>query len=397
MNDVKSGPPAKRIPFIDVAKGLGILLVFYGHLIERFIGRGPEAAAEQMRWIYCFHMPLFFFLSGLVYKEREIAAETFLKRQTVSRLVPAWAFNFLGLLILVSVTFLAGQGAPQSGFMTLFASKAARFGWETLFGRPTFNILMWFLTCLFVVELIQFAARKLLRRTVWLLVSMAVFAGLTFVTTYYRTLIADLWGSLPYDAGLLKLDFWHVSSALSAIVFYQAGILLHRANLLTGLTRPLLFAVLGAVGLGLTVLTFNWNQPLHPVVFVAHGAYGNVGWFFFTAFAGIAFIVGLAGLLSFSRPLVYLGQVTLGLMCLDGILHAVVNVPLAGQISPFIPKDSVLSLTLVCTVLTLLSALVCLPLVWLLDRYAPILLGRTAGPAATLKSAAPVAEALPMK
>jgi acyltransferase len=394
MTAPQAGAPAARISFIDVAKGLGILLVFYGHLIECFYKCGLEGAVEQMRWIYCFHMPLFFFLSGLVYKERALPAETFLKRQTLTRLVPAWAFNFLSMVILTFVVFLAGPDRPTTAFATVLKTKAVRFGWETLCGRPFFNVLMWFLICLFVVELIQFALRKRLRRTPWLLVSMVVFGGLTFVFSRYRTFLADFWGSLPFDAGLLKIDFWQFSSAVAAIVFYQAGILLRRQNGLAVASRPLVLVLAGAVGLLITLLTFNLNDA-RPVVFVAHGGYGNAGWFFLSAFAGIAFVVGLAGLLSFSRVLKKLGQITLGLMCLDGILHGMVNLPLARRVAPLIPEHSILLLTLSSAALTLLSVLVCLPVIWLLERYAPILLGRIAGRSAIGASATPVPEAIP--
>ena len=41
----------KRIGWIDIAKGYGILLVILGHLNVGLLGK----------WIYTFHMPLFFF------------------------------------------------------------------------------------------------------------------------------------------------------------------------------------------------------------------------------------------------------------------------------------------------------------------------------------------------
>ena len=377
-----SGAPATRIAYVDVAKALGILLVFYGHLIECFfrsVRQGDlvewrQAALEQWRWIYCFHMPLFFFLSGLVYKERSITAETFLKRQTLSRLTPVWVFNFISMVLVVFIEFWT-RSNPATQLATIFKAKAVRFGWETLCGRPFFNVLVWFLVCLFVVELIQFALRKPFRRTLWLVVSMAVFAGITHVFTCYRSQIADIWGSLPFDMGLLKIDFWQFSSVVAAIVFYQGGILFQRVTAMGLASRRLPLVAAGAVGLVVTLVTLNYNK-VHTVAYVAHGAYGNVGWFFLTAFAGILFMVGLSSLLSFSGILARFGQITLGLMCLNGILHGLVNLPLAQRVAPLLPKDSVLILTATCVGLTLLSVAVCLPIVWLIERYVPVVLGR---------------------
>lgn len=48
----------KRIEWIDISKGLGMLLVIAGHTI----------ALKYSSILYTFHMPLFFFLSGLVAK-----------------------------------------------------------------------------------------------------------------------------------------------------------------------------------------------------------------------------------------------------------------------------------------------------------------------------------------
>ena len=49
----------QRIQYIDIAKGIGILLVVIGHCINSlsFLGK----------WIWSFHMPLFFVISGLCF------------------------------------------------------------------------------------------------------------------------------------------------------------------------------------------------------------------------------------------------------------------------------------------------------------------------------------------
>jgi fucose 4-O-acetylase-like acetyltransferase len=58
-----------RIDWVDYAKGLGIVLVVIGHSLRGEItsAKGSELLlAHQIdAWIYAFHMPLFFFLSGL--------------------------------------------------------------------------------------------------------------------------------------------------------------------------------------------------------------------------------------------------------------------------------------------------------------------------------------------
>ena len=45
---------SKRLNYLDYAKGIGILLVVLGHIYNN----------NTKLWIYSFHMPLFFIISG---------------------------------------------------------------------------------------------------------------------------------------------------------------------------------------------------------------------------------------------------------------------------------------------------------------------------------------------
>lgn len=52
----------KRINWVDALKGFGIILVAIGH---------SGCPQLLLHWIYIFHMPLFFMLSGLMFKDSE--------------------------------------------------------------------------------------------------------------------------------------------------------------------------------------------------------------------------------------------------------------------------------------------------------------------------------------
>lgn len=53
------GGTVRRSSYIDVLKGIGILLVYYGH--TAMWGSLPSRA------VFSFHMPLFFLLSGICF------------------------------------------------------------------------------------------------------------------------------------------------------------------------------------------------------------------------------------------------------------------------------------------------------------------------------------------
>lgn len=53
-----------RIEWVDIAKGFGIILVVIGHMVK---GNGIVG-----QYIWAFHMPLFFFLSGMFMRPTEL-------------------------------------------------------------------------------------------------------------------------------------------------------------------------------------------------------------------------------------------------------------------------------------------------------------------------------------
>ncbi|HFI0408428.1 TPA: acyltransferase family protein [Streptococcus suis] len=55
------------VKWVNIAKGFAIFLVVYGHVIDGLAESGYMFPSYNMQHgvIYAFHMPLFFFLSGL--------------------------------------------------------------------------------------------------------------------------------------------------------------------------------------------------------------------------------------------------------------------------------------------------------------------------------------------
>ena len=62
-----------RLEWVDQAKGIGIILVVYGHVISgvRAAGISFDQQTFKLTWdaLYAFHIPLFFFLSGLFFPQ----------------------------------------------------------------------------------------------------------------------------------------------------------------------------------------------------------------------------------------------------------------------------------------------------------------------------------------
>lgn len=137
---------SQRVSYLDVFKGFGIFFVVFGHITHNGILR---------EYIWNFHMPLFFFVSGLLYKPNLSFKEFFLKK-TKSLYIP--------YVLLFCITFL----------YWVFIERHVRGGEYSiihqLVGLPygtyegyhlNFNGALWFLPCLFITEILFFPISKI--------------------------------------------------------------------------------------------------------------------------------------------------------------------------------------------------------------------------------------------
>lgn len=118
----------ERKKYIDVAKeGIGIILVVLGHCLAYGCQNRVFAA------IYAFHMPLFFFLSGYVYKPKEV--NTFFSAKLKSLLLPVIFFEGLNLIIF---------------FLLKVACKVSHHNIDDYFGYLTFGGSWFPMTLLYI-------------------------------------------------------------------------------------------------------------------------------------------------------------------------------------------------------------------------------------------------------
>ena len=111
-----SSKTKERIDWIDYAKALGVFLVIMGHTYKgySFIG-----------WIYSFHMPLFFFLSGTTLKIEQISCKEFFKKRVKALLIPYILYSAVYIILEVVKGALNGN---IDGTMKYFLRDA--FGFE---------------------------------------------------------------------------------------------------------------------------------------------------------------------------------------------------------------------------------------------------------------------------
>ncbi len=103
----------QRIEYIDIAKGIGILLVYIGHCE---IGEGDFSHITH--WIYSFHVPLFFFISGLLFSNKHVSAATFYRNKFASLIVPYIIFSIVNYVLLKLCHFDATLSFITNGWGT---------------------------------------------------------------------------------------------------------------------------------------------------------------------------------------------------------------------------------------------------------------------------------------
>ena len=92
----------KREEFIDIAKGIAILCVIIGHTWKN----AYPADKRLMVFIYSFHMPLFFILSGWCLKSTDVKISSVIVKKIKQLVVPYVVINFIRTMIMSPELFL---------------------------------------------------------------------------------------------------------------------------------------------------------------------------------------------------------------------------------------------------------------------------------------------------
>ena len=170
---------SQRLEYIDIAKGIGIFLVVIGHCVDR--GGLPSI------YIFSFHMPLFFILSGLCFNEKKYSDFLpFFKKRVRTLFLPLIYFS----VILLLLTALVGND-----FYTI----------ENL-SKGRFHCALWFICVLFFTELFYWFINHVFRQiTIKIVILLfCLFIGVAL----------DRWGILlPFS----------ICTVWSATFFYGIG------------------------------------------------------------------------------------------------------------------------------------------------------------------------------
>lgn len=222
---MKTGITSQRIQWIDMAKGYGMIFVIIGHWNIPYI----------TDYLYAFHIPLFFFLSGVVYSLKKSFA-LFFKTKIQRIIIPYFC---LGITVVFS-NLLFSKGF---GFGLTDVVKEARL----LVVQERYTTL-WFFACLLILNILMYPLIRYVRCR-WL--------------SDFIVFIICLCGILLWRNGILVLP-WNIDAAMVVLPFFYGGYRLKEVLISLGNIQKRHFYIIVIVTFfGILVWLLNtWNMAL---------------------------------------------------------------------------------------------------------------------------------------
>lgn len=276
---MKAERSSQRIAWIDSAKAIGILLVIFGH----------SYSCRLTGWIYSFHMPLFFFLSGVTFRPEKSFAE-FAAHKARRLLLPYLGYAILRFAYLCALALAGGNGnlIPRYALGIFICLR-----------NSDYSVGLWFLPLLFFTELLLFGIMRLTGKNI---LRFAMLAGLTAASFAYCAGVA---APLPFGIDVVPI---------SALFVFAGYLLRSRGGRIPGGWAAAFFAVnLLAGWLNFRILGSN--------VDLYYSRLGNPILYLLSAFGGIFAVVALCQMWSRSPEIIAkIGRNTLHFYCIHQML-----------------------------------------------------------------------------
>lgn len=325
----------ERKEYIDVARGIAIILMVLGHL-------GLKNPLTQI--IYSFHMPLFFVIAGMTISIDQ-KLPVYINKRIIRIIVPYLLFAFI-----FSIPDF------EAWVNVLYGSRNT----ISLAGSST---PLWFLPCLFCADIIFQLVLRLHKNG----------RGTSkYILIVGNNIILAIVGAL-----LQKLDFTKVLGmpfsldiALLALPFICFGWLIKEMATIESKSRACLISI-GLVAALLVVVLYQFNLPESLTQGFNHielsiGSIGNVPIFYLCAFAGSIAVITISCSINKCYILSQMGKSTLTCLGIHGVVIRILRA--AGSYFGW----NIIAVGLLSLTVAVLSTLLLNPV---LKRYVPNIIG----------------------
>ena len=259
----------ERIHWIDIAKGIAILCVFIGHTMSV-----PEGIRD---WVYFFHMPAFFFLSGYCFSNRRKIGE-FIVNKLKTIVLPIFTLGLGGsVLVALMMQFIKHEAVD---WKWIFLNPIVQYGEHSL---------LWYLAALFVVMLVFYGLTKLLKDNLSVLIIVSFVLG---------------FGSYCFIKFVGATVPWSIDTALVALPFVASGYSMKKADRSAqfGKAWVLIVSFVVCIVSGVVNSVFFGTVEMHT------NLYGNILLFYVSALAGCIMVCSASMLIKENKLLEYFGR-----------------------------------------------------------------------------------------
>ncbi|MDR1564700.1 MAG: acyltransferase family protein [Oscillospiraceae bacterium] len=350
----------ERLAWIDIARGFGICLIVLGHVNQYC---GPRIVYN---YIYSFHVPLFFLISGLVFSVASPPKEFFFKKIR-TLLIPFFVFAYLSMLVFYITTDGLGIDLPFRYQLYHPIWKAALnviYG-STIQGHLFANTPLWFLPCIFALQAIYYPIEKyLIKKYNW-----GVYGHISLGVLVFLIVSMIPLPDMPFS----------MSQALHMLPFFALGRVIGctPSLLKTGAKRQEIPLALLLIAAGFCLSLKEAHSPSVSTNMYLYYAFDM----FKAAISCTGWILLLRHWKNRNEAFIYLGKNTTGILCLHKLPILFLQAwPLTVTIfkPPFWEAASTAEAVLT-TLITLIAAALCILLCVaageLIKRFCPIILG----------------------
>lgn len=244
---------------LDILRGIAILFVVFGHI--------QHLGGETTNYIWSFHLPLFFFISGMLYRPEKFENfKTFLKAKVIGIIIPYVFFYVISFTYWVLIErHMRGADIPIWQYMIglPYGTYDVRFN--------DFNGSLWFLPALFSVEMIYYWIAKLKSVILNVVALIGVFVAGYFFREYLHAL------PMGIDAAMMSVCFYGFGHLVMQKGLYEKS---KQIKVWIQLSIILVMILLHYTLLPFTGVDLCQSKIDHPFFYIPVALVGIIGYFF---------------------------------------------------------------------------------------------------------------------
>lgn len=334
-----------RILWVDIAKGIGILLVLIGHISQnQYISS----------FIYGFHMPLFFIISGYLYKNKE----NYIKNKIKTILIPYLFFSIISFIYWYFIERnLRGQNENINIFNILINIFIARGGNDNYI----FNVALWFLPCLLVTEIIFHIIVGKIKNNRIVTIIVFIFSILGYIYAQYDLIRLPL----ALDMVFIAIGFYFIG-----YLWRQKGEFYFKNKMKISKNKEIIIIIIGSLFMimfsifNIRIDINNLKYPVYPLIYIV-------------SITGCIVIYLISNLIKNNNFIQYLGTNTLIIMCIHEPIKRIVIELLhiiTGTSTEILRTNFIYII-----IITIILIIVIIPAIFIINKYLPFLIGRKKG------------------